>query len=220
MTVLQQIDRALMALIAVVLAASVVIYFVNPTYFWSTFAAEDKLVEYGTAFFLLVSCVVLALNARSLSGKGLRVAALLTLLYALIFFLAAGEEVSWGQRIIGWESGEFFQQHNKQAETNLHNLMVGDVHLTKSLFGPVLTFCILLYLVVLPLLYTRSTRIAALADRLAVPVPWLRHGIIAIIASVIIAMIDVQRKWEVYELVFSLLTVSVFLLPQNRAKVT
>ena len=220
MTVLQQIDRALMALIAAVLAASVVIYYVNPTYFWSTFAAEDKLVEYGTALFLLVTAGILALNARGLAGRGLRLATVLTLLYALMFFLAAGEEVSWGQRIIGWESGEFFQQHNKQAETNLHNLMIGDVHLTKTLFGPILTACILLYLVVLPLLYTRSTRIAALADRLAVPVPWLRHGIIALVASGIIAMIDVQRKWEVYELVFSLLMVSIVLLPQNRDKVT
>ncbi|WP_272007917.1 hypothetical protein [Roseovarius sp. ZX-A-9] len=219
MTVLTQIDRALMALIAAVLAASVVIYFVNPTYFWATFAAEDKLVEYGTAFFLLVSSMVLLANARHLSGRGLRLAAVMTLLYALMFFLAAGEEVSWGQRIFGWESGEFFQENNKQFETNFHNLIVGDVHLTKTLFGPILTACILAYLLVLPLLYTRSPRIAALADRLAVPVPWLRHGLIAVAASIIIALIDVERKWEVYELVFSLLTVSIFLLPQNRDKV-
>ncbi|QIE46825.1 hypothetical protein G5B38_15570 [Pseudohalocynthiibacter aestuariivivens] len=220
MTLLSQIDRALMALIAAVLAASVVIAFVNPTYFWATFAAEDGLVEYGTAICLFASSVVLAFNARGTSARGLRLAAVLTMLYALMFFLAAGEEVSWGQRVFGWESGEFFQNNNKQDETNFHNLMIGDIHLTKTLFGPILTFCILLYLVVLPLLYTRSPRIAALADRFAVPVPWLRHGLIALVASIIITVIDVQRKWEVYELVFSLLTVSIFLLPQNRDKVT
>lgn len=145
-------------------------------------------------------------------------AAGLTVFYALLFFMAAGEEISWGQRIVGWESGEFFQQNNKQYETNLHNLVVGDVHLTKSLFGPVLTICILLYLVGLPLVYPKGGRIAALADRMAVPVPWMKHAVIALVASIIIAVLDVERKWEVYELIFSMVVLSIFLIPQNPGK--
>ena len=135
-----------------------------------------------------------------------------------MFFLAAGEEVSWGQRIFGWESTEFFMENNKQYETNFHNLMVGDFHLAKTLFGSVLTTVILLYLVFLPLLYPKGGWVARMADRFALPVPWLKHAAIALVASVIIAVIDVNRKWEVYELIFSLLTVSIFLLPQNRDK--
>ncbi|RKF14028.1 hypothetical protein D6850_12680 [Roseovarius spongiae] len=220
MSRLQQFDRVLMAVIVAVLVATVAIALIDPVFFWSVFAAEDGLVEYGTALFLLVACFVLLAHSRSLWRQGRRGAAALTAFYALLFFLAAGEEVSWGQRIFGWESGEFFQQHNKQEETNLHNLMIGDIHLTKTLFGPILTFVILLYLVVLPLLYTRSTKVAALANRFVVPVPWLRHAAVALAASIVIALIDVQRKWEVYELVFSLIVVSIFILPQNRNRVT
>lgn len=220
MTLAEQIDRALMAIIAAVLAASIVIALVSPSYFSLVFAAEDKLVEYGTALGLLIASGVLLRHAMSLSASGRRGAAAFTLLYALMFFLAAGEEVSWGQRIFGWESGEFFQENNKQDETNFHNLIVGDMHLAKTLFGPVLTICILLYLVALPLLYPRSTRIAALADRMAVPVPWLRHAAVALIASVIIALLDVNRRWEVYELIFALLAVSIFVLPQNKSRVS
>ncbi|MCZ4352286.1 hypothetical protein O4H61_07125 [Roseovarius aestuarii] len=220
MSIAQQIDRALMALIAAVLAASVVIAFVSPTYFSQVFAAEDQLVEYGTALGLLIASGVLLRHAMSLSASGRRAAAAFTLVYALMFFLASGEEVSWGQRIFGWESGEFFQENNKQDETNFHNLVVGDFHLAKTLFGPVLTLCILLYLVALPILYRQGGRIAALADRMAVPVPWLRHGIIALIASIIIAVLDVNRRWEVYELIFSILSVAIFVLPQNKSKVS
>ncbi|MCZ7674722.1 MAG: hypothetical protein M5U35_00840 [Roseovarius sp.] len=79
-----------------------------------------------------------------------------------------------------------------------------------------LTAAILLYLVVLPPLYLRSGWLRRLAGRLVVPVPWPRHAIIAVIASLIIAAMDQERKWEVYELIFSLLTVSIFLNPQNR----
>ncbi|MDO5757225.1 MAG: hypothetical protein Q4P24_06865 [Rhodobacterales bacterium] len=218
MDLIRKCDTAMMVGIGVVLVATVILALADPIYFYQVFAAEDGPVEYATAFFLLVACGILLFHMASLWQSGRRGAAVLTALYALIFFMAAGEEVSWGQRIVGWESGEFFQQHNKQYETNLHNLMVGDVHLTKSLFGPVLTVCILLYLVGLPLIYPKGGGVARLADRMAVPVPWLKHAAVALIASIIIAVLDAERKWEVYELIFSMLVVSIFLLPQNIAK--
>lgn len=218
MGLLRKCDAALMGLIVLSLVATVALAFADPLFFAQVFAAEDGPVEWGTAFFLLVASFVLIANALSLWRKGRHGAALLTVLYAALFFMAAGEEISWGQRVFGWDSGDFFQEHNKQQETNLHNMMVGDVHLTKSLFGPVLSICVLLYLVGLPLMYPRGGRIAALADRMAVPVPWLKHAAIALIASLVIAVLPLGRKWEVYELIFSLLMVSIFLLPQNRDK--
>jgi len=220
MSTLHTVNAALMATITAVLGASVVIYLWDAEYFTLVWAAEDNAVEYGTALFLFIASVVLALHARSLGGKGRRGAMVLTAIYALMFFLAAGEEISWGQRIFGWESGEFFQENNKQFETNFHNLVVGDFHLAKTLFGPILTLCILLYLVALPWAFRRFAGVAALANRFAVPVPWLRHAAVALVASLIIAVIDVSRKWEVYELVFALISVSIFILPQNRDKVT
>ena len=41
---------------------------------------------------------------------------------ALIFFFGAGEEISWGQRILGFQTPESLSQVNKQEEFNLHNL--------------------------------------------------------------------------------------------------
>lgn len=211
------IDRTLLAAIAIVCVVSFIIHLWDPVYFAAVYAFEDRLVEYGTALFLLVASGILVSNALSLRAKGLTLAALLTAFYGLLFFLGAGEEISWGQRIFGWESSEFFQENNKQMETNFHNLVVGGNHLTKTVFGSGLTAVILLYLVVLPLLYPRVGVIRRLADRLAVPVPGLRHTLFALAASlVIVAMGDQNRKWEVYELIFSLLMVSVFLMPQNR----
>jgi len=216
----QTLEKSVMALIVATLVATVVIYAWDRVFFTMVFAAEDGPVETATALFLLVASLVLGQHALALNAQGRRGAAGLMLFYALLFFLAAGEEISWGQRIIGWESNEFFQENNKQDETNLHNIIVFGTQLTKTLFGPVLTAIILVYLVVLPLLYVRTDRVQRLSDRFVVPVPWLKHGIIALFASILIALIDVDRKWEVYELVFSLIVVSIFLLPQNRDKVS
>ena len=44
------------------------------------------------------------------------------LLLALLFFFGGGEEISWGQRIFGWETPDTFQKANIQRETNIHNL--------------------------------------------------------------------------------------------------
>jgi hypothetical protein len=43
----------------------------------------------------------------------------------LMLFVWAMEEISWGQRIFGWSSGDFFEKHNFQKETTLHNLGLG-----------------------------------------------------------------------------------------------
>lgn len=214
----ETIDRMLMALIAATLAATVVIALMYPTYFHMVFAAEDRLVENGTALFLLIASGVLARNALSLRRRGLWLATALTGFYAFLFFFASGEEISWGQRIFDWQSGDFFAANNYQGETNLHNLMVGDMRLARAVFGGPLTVVILLYLVVFPLLYPRVHFIRALADRFAAPVPGMRHAFFAVLGSVIILLLDVPRKWEVYELIFAIMATSTFLLPQNPDK--
>ena len=211
----ETIDRMLMALIAATLLVSVVIALLDPTYFHRVFAAEDGLVENTTALFLLIAGLCLARNALGLRKRGLWRAMALTAVYAALFVFASGEEISWGQRIFGWQSGEFFARNNYQGETNLHNLMIGDLRLAQAVFGGPLTALILLYLVALPLLYPRVRAIRALADRLAAPVPGVRHAAFAVLGSGIIAILDVPRKWEVYELVFAILATSVFLVPQN-----
>lgn len=39
-----------------------------------------------------------------------------------VAFAFAGEEASWGQHWLGFASPEFFAVHNRQGETNIHNL--------------------------------------------------------------------------------------------------
>ncbi len=220
---LEKIDRALMSTIITILVLTVGISLWDHIYFALKFAAEDGIVEYGTAIALLISCIVLFRNGLSLRGRAGKLAVGLTFFYSFLFFFGAGEEISWGQRIFGWETGETLKEINKQGEITFHNVEISGVALTEHLFGPVLTFVLLLYLVALPLLYPRNATIQRLSDRFAIPVPGLRHAALAIIGSIIIAIVDafgVSRAWEVYECVFALLTVSIFLLPINRDTVT
>jgi len=186
------------------------------THFELGFGAEDGPVEYFTAIGLLLSCLILIWYTVSMVRFGRYASAAPLGLYALAFLFGAGEEISWGQRIFSWQTGDFFMEHNRQLETNLHNIVVGENQLAKTLFGSVLTTVILLYLLALPLLYPRVTLIARLTDAIMLPLPGMRHAVVALVASILIAtVIDVPRKWESYEFIFSLITMSIFLAPGN-----
>ena len=206
------IRKGLYALLAVATVAAIWFKLARPEEFSTVFAREDGLVEYGTAILLAAAGVVLAALARRVGGYRRWLLAL----YALAFVLAAGEEISWGQRIFGIESSEFFLENNRQGETNLHNLMVNDEQLVSFWFGQLLTVVILLYLVVLPILHPMAGWARWIADALAVPVPMRRVAVIAVAWSLLVVWIDLPRNWEVYEFVFSVLVCLIFLNPVNR----
>ena len=44
------------------------------------------------------------------------------LVLATLMFLAFAKEISWGQRIFGWQSPDALAEINTQGETNIHNL--------------------------------------------------------------------------------------------------
>lgn len=88
---------------------------------------EDMVFEYLTAIaFFLTSIIFLILFQRADKEenqvKYLWLKRLSYLGLALIFFIFAGEETSWGQRIFNTETPEIFSEHNRQNETNFHNL--------------------------------------------------------------------------------------------------
>jgi hypothetical protein len=75
---------------------------------------EDGPVEWLSVGFFLAAFV---LRARS----AWRDRSVLDALVALFCLFVAGEEVSWGQRLLGYDAAEVFLEHNRQQETTLHN---------------------------------------------------------------------------------------------------
>ena len=87
---------------------------------------EDRLIESLTAFFLAVTgFLFLRSSAFSNSEKSFQYRNLRTVLFVfagVVFILAAGEEISWGQRILNFETPENLVQLNDQNEFNFHNI--------------------------------------------------------------------------------------------------
>ncbi|MCP4203713.1 MAG: hypothetical protein GY769_17485 [bacterium] len=106
---------------------------------------EDGTLEWMTfwAFFLAAVGFVIAARAQRRAGGGMP---WLTLGLALFSVVVAMEEISWGQRVLGYRPPEYFLEQNFQQEFNVHNVF--DTSLRKL----ALKTTILGFGVVLPLL--------------------------------------------------------------------
>lgn len=85
---------------------------------------EQGLVEHLTVVAFLAAFAFAGIAARHCQGLDKVFFAAVT----TACFLAAGEEASWGQHLLGFESPQWFISYNGQNETNLHNVFQRATH--------------------------------------------------------------------------------------------
>ncbi|MEM7350757.1 MAG: hypothetical protein AAF657_08125 [Acidobacteriota bacterium] len=84
---------------------------------------EDGGVEYASAFAWLLATGLCAQTLwHQLRRPAARQARWLLVGWMALCFLCMGEEVSWGQRLIGFETPDPIFSQNRQQEVTLHNL--------------------------------------------------------------------------------------------------
>lgn len=83
---------------------------------------EDQFVENLGFLFLLVTGVVLCLKAYNQIKKRYRLPGSFLMFVGVVFIIASFEEISWGQRIIGFDTHEKLKIINDQDEFNFHNI--------------------------------------------------------------------------------------------------
>ena len=156
---------------------------------------EDQLVEWST--------VLLFLAAGALGlWSAYRARRIFDALVALFCFFVAGEEFSWGQRLVGYFPPEFFLANNFQQEANLHNL-------PQWFLQPkwVLMMALGGYGIVLPLAQ-RSARIARLLARVGATAPPIELLPWFAVASVLLLVYPLTLTGEWVELLAGALFVA------------
>ena len=100
---------------------------------WKKMNTEGGFIEYGTSLaFLLSAIFAFPIGKFFLKNQNNILGYLYYLISASTFFIGM-EEISWGQKLIGFESSEFFQNYNSQDEITLHNLIWVNEYLDKGL---------------------------------------------------------------------------------------
>ena len=139
---------------------------------YRTLLQEDRIVEWATVWLFFAAGVIHL--RRAIPDRRVSDAAL-----ALFCLFVAGEEFSWGQRLLGYASPEFFLRNNFQQEVTVHNLLL---HWSLQP-GSVLMIALAAYGVLLPSVAYAATarplmaRIGATAPTLAL-LPWYGAGIV------------------------------------------
>lgn len=150
---------------------------------------EDDLLEWATFWAFALAALMLARTAltrwrvdRRLDWFSAGV--------ALFCALVAMEEISWGQRLLGFRPPEYFLEHNYQQELNVHNT------LGKDLREAVLAGIILGFGVILPML-ARLTPTRRLLERFGVwsPPLGLVPGFLACFALYVTYPVDYSGEW-------------------------
>jgi hypothetical protein len=147
---------------------------------------EDSLIENSQSILYIIAALAqMYLSYSYLRSRGGRRRGLFHAVLFLLFLTVGMEEISWGQRIFGWETPELFEEVNLQNETNIHNLFSGiysPLHLAIMLF-------INIYCYLIPLLFHTSEKARAFLEGMQVPVVGI-HLISAFIIADLVRPMD------------------------------
>lgn len=218
------IERLCVTAMAVMFLLGVLLSIVNQRYFDLYYIQEDGVLEWLTVLVLMTAAWTVARRlwrhrARIHAGRRCIWGAI-----AVLFVFGAGEELSWGQRLFEIKSPGFFLERNAQQETNLHNLMVGNVKINKLIFGKVLFAAFLLYLAVIVPLYHRAPRMRSWLDGWGIPVPqryqWVGYLAAFLVVEVPVQLLsDTPERGELTEFALTMLAVLNVTHPHNRREV-
>jgi hypothetical protein len=83
---------------------------------------EDRIVEWAQVALYLGTAALAAVIAWNRLRRGYRVQAAIWVLAAIFAIVIVGEEIAWGQRLLGLETPEILEEVNKQDEITFHNI--------------------------------------------------------------------------------------------------
>lgn len=213
---LTALEKFVLADVLIMLITGYVLFYTAPLSF-ANYVVEDGTVEWLTvAGLLAASLVCFARFARLLKKRHWWFLAV-TLLLGLLLFFAAGEEISWGQRILHLKSSEFFEKNNAQHETNFHNLIVGGIKINRLVFSLLLGIVIGIYLLVIPILHQRYQGFRNFLKLNAVPVPRTYQVISFILLAIATTLLPNEKNAELLECGTALIFFLIITFPKNHS---
>lgn len=189
---------------------------ISPTYFEGDYVREAGLIEMLTFDALVLGFAICIFRVCTLYNKRNYSFIFGTLVLAVIFLFGAGEEISWGQRILGFKSSSFFQIHNSQGEVNFHNLIFKGKKINKVIFGTSLGILVAIYFLILPYCYRRIGRVKKFIDGHGIPVPKILHILSYLVLVGLAFFITSGKKGEILEFGGVWIFIMVLLYPHNR----
>ncbi len=212
---LSLLEKCILALIVLILLTAFGVLFFNPP-FLDIYLGEDGIVEWLTVGGLLAGSLLCFNRFIAFFKTKNWWFLVVTFVLGLLLFIAAGEEISWGQRILGIQSSEYFLKNNAQGETNIHNLVVNGVKINKLVFSTILIAVLGIYLVIIPIFYKTNKAVKNFMDKSGVPIPRLYQIISFLMVFGISGLLKHDRNPELLECGAAALFFLIIYFPLNK----
>jgi hypothetical protein len=187
----------LLFILVMLLAGFILVYTNVPRFEWYT--VEDGLVEWLTVLGLLLGAATCFTRLVRLRRQRGFLFLLTAFLLGVLLVFGAGEEVSWGQRIFGIKSPDYFKENNTQGETNIHNLIVDGMRVNRIIFSFLFTFVMGLYIIVVPILYRRKKWMKDFVYYWGIPLPKIYQIVGFILLFLLTEIIPHEKRAELLE---------------------
>ncbi|MDN5202620.1 hypothetical protein QQ008_14625 [Fulvivirgaceae bacterium BMA10] len=176
---------------------------------------ENGLFEWGSFFiFLAISAFTLMILFHD---KGSNIFTkfqkrFITLVAIGTYFLAM-EEISWGQHILGFKTPGFFEANNLQKETNIHNLISGEI--SNLVFHSIVYIFFILIPIIVYIKPNISDRLPRLKKGISTYLPSLHNILMFCFASSLQAYFLPKTIVDTVVLSISLLILSILILSKK-----
>jgi len=125
---MKRFEKVMYPILVIFLFVAIYVSRTNLAYFESNLADEDGLFQWMTFSTLLFASIMCFYRASILKPFRGGVFAFCQIITGFVFFAFAMDEMSWGQRIIGFQTPAYFFAHNTKMQTNFHHLVIGNFH--------------------------------------------------------------------------------------------
>jgi hypothetical protein len=184
-------------------------------YFESAMVAEDGFFQWMIFYTLLFASVMCFYRANILKPFRGKLFASCLVISGIVFLIFALDEISWLQRLIGFNSPSFFVEYNTKREVNFHHLVIYGFHLNNLVFTFSIKILATLYFLVLPFFYNKLDKIKKVVNRFAIPLPrYTQTGAYAVVAG-LVGLIPSEFRYVIFEFSFYWILVLMMYNPLN-----
>jgi len=194
-----KLEMSILSLVFLLVLTGLVLSNLNETFFEEQYVVEDGPIEWLTVIGLLFGAGVSFTRAKRLYKIRGFLFSLFTISLGILMIVAAGEEISWGQRIFGIESSDFFKENNAQGETNIHNMVINGVKINLLVFSLLLISCLVVYMVVIPYFYRKNRKFRFFFDNKGIILPKNYQTISVLLVFAITELIPHGKRAELLE---------------------
>ncbi len=181
-----------------------------PTDILHIITKEDGIIESAGALYFLAASIVLFISYKN-DNTSNDFSFLKTkknfflLLFSILFFITFGEEISWGQRILGIQTPEMIADVNVQNEINIHNLSIFNrdnmdekSKMITNLLNVDRLFSIFWfsYCILVPMIFLFNHRIAEKLNKMNLPIVPLSIGLFFIVNYFVSKLLEEMTSIE------------------------